>query len=246
MRALILSGLVCLVAVTSVAADSRSVSYKSGDETVSSLLYTPPGKGPFPAIVVIQEWWGLNDWVKEQASKLADQGYLALAVDLYRGKVATTPEEAHELSRGLPHDRADRDLLAAADYLRSQKNVDPKRVGSIGWCMGGGYSLDLALNDPKLKATVINYGHLATDETSLRKIDAAILGIFGGQDKGIPVADVNNFESQLKALGKTVDIHVFPDAGHGFENPNNKQAYRADDAAQAWKLTVDFLAKYLK
>jgi len=213
---------------------------------VSSLLYTPPGKGPFPAIVVIQEWWGLNDWVKEQASKLADQGYLALAVDLYRGKVATTPEEAHELSRGLPHDRADRDLLAAADYLRSQKNVDPKRVGSIGWCMGGGYSLDLALNDPKLKATVINYGHLATDETSLRKIDAAILGIFGGQDKGIPVADVNNFESRLKALGKTADTHVFPDAGHGFENPNNKQAYRADDAAQAWKLTVDFLAKYLK
>ena len=246
MRALILSGLVCLVAVTSVAADSRSVSYKSGDETVSSLLYTPPGKGPFPAIVVIQEWWGLNDWVKEQASKLADQGYIALAVDLYRGKVATTPEEAHELSRGLPHDRADRDLLAAADYLRSQKNVDPKRVGSIGWCMGGGYSLDLALNDPKLKATVINYGHLATDETSLRKIDAAILGIFGGQDKGIPVADVNNFESRLKALGKTADTHVFPDAGHGFENPNNKQAYRADDAAQAWKLTVDFLAKYLK
>ena len=246
MRPLLLLSLICLVAMTSVAADSRAVSYKSGDETVNALLYTPPGKGPFPAIVVIHEWWGLNDWVKEEASKLADQGYAALAIDLYRGKVATTPDEAHEIMRGLPQDRAIRDLLAATTYLRAQKNIDPKRVGSIGWCMGGGYSLDLALNDPKLKATVINYGHLATDDASLKKINAAILGIFGGQDKGIPVADVNKFESQLKALGKTVEIHIFPDAGHAFENPNNKQGYRAEDAAQAWKLTVDFLAKNLK
>ena len=232
--------------MTSFAADSQSVSYKSGDETVNALLYTPKGKGSFPAIVVIHEWWGLNDWVKEQASELADQGYVALAIDLYRGKVATTPDEAHEIMRGVPQDRATRDLLAATSYLRSQKNVDPKRVGSIGWCMGGGYSLDLALNDPQLRAAVINYGHLATDDAALKKINAAILGIFGGQDRGIPVADVNKFESQLKALGKKVEIHIFPDAGHAFENPNNKQGYRADDAAQAWKFTEDFLARNLK
>ena len=242
----LLFGMICLFAMTGVAADSHPVSYKSGDETVSAILYTPQGKGSFPAIVVIHEWWGLNDWVKEEAAKLADQGYVALAIDLYRGKVATTPDEAHEIMRGVPQDRATRDLLAATSYLRAQKNVDPKRVGSIGWCMGGGYSLDLALNDPKLKAAVINYGHLASDDASLKKINAAILGIFGGQDRGIPVADVNKFESQLKALGKTVEIRIFPDAGHAFENPNNKQGYRADDAAQAWKLTVDFLAKYLK
>ena len=243
---LLLLGLICLFIMTSFAADSLPVSYKSGDETVNAILYTPQGKGPFPAIVVIHEWWGLNDWVKEEASKLADQGYMALAIDLYRGKVATTSDEAHEIMRGVPQDRATRDLLAATGYLRAQKNVDPKRVGSIGWCMGGGYSLDLALNDPKLKAAVINYGHLATEEASLKKIDAAILGIFGGQDRGIPVVDVNKFESQLKATGKTAEIHIFPDAGHGFENPNNKQGYRADDAAQAWKLTVDFLANHLK
>ncbi len=243
---LLLLSLICLFAITAVAAESRDVSYKSGDETVNAVMYTPQGKGPFPALVVIHECWGLNDWVKEQASKLADQGYVTLAIDLYRGKVATTPDEAHEIMRGVPEDRANRDLLAASSYLRSQKNVDPKRVGSIGWCMGGGYSLNLALNDPKLKAAVINYGHLATDEATLKKINAAILGIFGGQDRGIPVADVNKFEAQLKALGKTVEIHIFPDAGHGFENPNNKQGYRADDAAQAWKLTVDFLAKNLK
>jgi carboxymethylenebutenolidase len=246
MKILLLLSLIFLFAGTVFAAESRNVSYKSGDETVNAVMYAPPGKGPFPALVVIHEWWGLNDWVKEQASKLADQGYVTLAIDLYRGKVATTPDEAHEIMRGVPEDRANRDLLAASSYLRAQKNVDPKRVGSIGWCMGGGYSLNLALNDPKLKAAVINYGHLAADEATLKKINAAILGIFGGQDRGIPPADVNKFETQLKALGKTAEIHIFPDAGHGFENPVNKQAYRAEDAGQAWKLTVDFLAKNLK
>jgi carboxymethylenebutenolidase len=246
MKILLLLSLSCLFALTAYAADSRNVSYKSGDETVNAVMYTPPGRGPFPALVVIHEWWGLNDWVKEQASKLADQGYVTLAIDLYRGKVATTPDEAHEIMRGVPEDRANRDLLAASSYLRAQKNVDPRRVGSIGWCMGGGYSLDLALHDPKLEAAVINYGHLATDDAALKKIHAAILGIFGGQDRGIPPADVNKFEAQLKALGKTAEIHIFPDAGHAFENPGNKQGYRAEDAAQAWKLTVDFLAKNLK
>jgi carboxymethylenebutenolidase len=246
MKLLLLLSWICLFAVTAFATGSRTVSYKSGDETVDAVMYTPQGKGPFPALVVIHEYWGLTDWVKEQASKLADQGYVTLAIDLYRGKVGTTPDEAHDLMRGVPEDRASRDLLAASSYLRSQKNVDPRRVGSIGWCMGGGYSLNLALTDPKLKAAVINYGHLATDDAALKKINAAILGIFGGQDRGISVADVNKFEAQLKALGKTAEIHIFPDAGHGFENPNNKQGYRADDAAQAWKLTVDFLAKNLK
>lgn len=245
MKALLIAAVVLTLATLSFAAEGKSVSYKSGDETVNGLLYTPEGKGPFPGLVVIHEWWGLNDWVKEQASKLADQGYVALAIDLYRGKVATTPDEAHQIMRGVPDDRANRDLLAAAAYLRSQKNVDPAKVGDIGWCMGGGYALNLAIADPKLKAAVINYGHLATDETNLKKINAAILGIFGGQDKGITPADVNKFESQMKALGKTVEIHSFPDAGHAFENPND-QRYRAQDAGEAWKLTVAFLAKYLK
>ena len=246
MRLVLLTIAMIALAAASFAADGKLVSYQSGTETVNGLLFTPQGKGPFPALVVIHEWWGLNDWVKEEASKLADQGYVALAIDLYRGKVATTPDEAHEIMRGVPQDRANRDLLAASTFLRSQKNVDPARVGSIGWCMGGGYSLDLAIADPKLKAAVINYGHLASDDTTLSKINAAILGIFGGQDKGIPVLDINVFASHLKAQGKTVEIHVFPDAGHAFENPNNKAGYRADDAAEAWKLTVAFLEKYLK
>ena len=238
----------CVLAVASIAsaATSKDVSYKSGDETVKGILYTPAGNGPFPGIIVIHEWWGLNDWIKEQGSKLADQGYVALAVDLYRGKVATTPEEAHEIMRGVPADRAARDLHAAFEFLQSQPSVRKDRIGSIGWCMGGGYSLDVALAEPTLTVAVINYGHLATDPAAIGKIHAAILGNFGGQDKGIPPADVNKFEAELKKQGKAADIKIYPDAGHAFENPNNKSGYRAEDAADAWQRTVRFLDGNLK
>lgn len=242
----LLLALIFSLSLSALAADGKSVSYKSGDETVSGMLYTPAGKGPFPALIVIHEWWGLNDWVKEQASKLADQGYVTLAVDLYRGKVADTPDLAHELMRGVPEDRASRDLRAAFGFLASQPNVRKDRIGSIGWCMGGGYSLDVALLEPTLAAAVINYGHLATDPASLKKINAPILGSFGGQDRGIPPEDVRKFQQTLQQLGKKVDIKIYPDAGHAFENPNNKQGYRADDAADAWKRTIDFLAANLK
>jgi carboxymethylenebutenolidase len=229
-----------------MAAEGHPVSYHSGDETVHAVLYLPQGKGPFPALVVIHEWYGMNDWVKQQASNLSHQGYAALAIDLYRGKVATTPDEAHEIMRGVPEDRADRDLLAATAYLRTLTTVDAKRIGSIGWCMGGGYAFDLAVLDPKLKVAVVNYGHLAADNATLKKIHASILGIFGAKDVGIPVPDINKFESQMKALNKKVEIHIFPDAGHAFENQTNLKAYREEDAAKARKYTADFLARNLK
>jgi carboxymethylenebutenolidase len=237
---------IVVIACAALAADSKTVSYKSGDETVQGMLYTPTGKGPFPGIIVIHEWWGLNDWVKEQASKLADQGYVTLAVDLYRGKVATTPEMAHEIMRGVPEDRAKRDLHAAFAFLSAQPNVKKDRIGSIGWCMGGGYSLDVALQEPTLAATVINYGHLATDTSALKKINAPILGLFGAQDHGIPPDDVKKFGATLDQLGKKIDIKIYDDAGHAFENPNNKDGYRAADTADAWNRTVSFLADNLK
>jgi carboxymethylenebutenolidase len=246
MKKILILALALLLATSAFAADGKPVTYKSGDETVQGVLYTPTGRGPFPALVVIHEFWGLNDWVKEQASKLADQGYVSLAVDLYRGKVATTPDMAHEIMRGVPEDRAKRDLHAAVEFLKSQPNVKRDRIGAIGWCMGGGYALDAALQEPDLAALVINYGHLATDPNALKKINAAILGIFGGQDHGITPEDVHKFEQQLKQLGKKIDIKIYDDAGHAFENPNNKDGYRAADAADAWKRTVDFLAMTLK
>lgn len=118
---------------------------------------------------------GLNDWVKDQAMRLADQGYVALAVDLYRGKVATTSDMAHEITRGVPEDRVKRDLHSAFEFLASQPNPRKDRIGSMGWCLGGGYSLDVALEEPDLAADVINYGHLATDAEALKKINAPIL-----------------------------------------------------------------------
>lgn len=242
---LLFLALTLLFTLGAFAATSKSVSYKSGDDTVQALIYTPDGKGPFPGILVIHEWWGLNDWVKDQASKLSDLGYVALAVDLYRGKVATTADEAHEIMRGVPDDRAARDLHAAFEFLKSQPNVKRDRIASIGWCMGGGYSFNVALQEPTLTADVINYGHLATEPESLKKINASILGIFGGQDRGIPVEDVRKFEQTMKHLGKKVEIVIYPNAGHAFENPNNKAGYRPDDAADAWKRTVKFLAEML-
>ncbi len=245
-RTLAFTSVILLFACACFASDAKTVSYKSGDETVQGVLYTPSGHGPFPALIVIHEWWGLNDWVKEQASKLSDQGYVTLAIDLYRGKVATTPEEAHEIMRGVPEDRAKRDLHAAFDFLSSQPNVRKDRIGAIGWCMGGGYSLDVALQEPTLAADVINYGHLATDPDALKRINAPILGLFGAQDRGITPTDVHAFQHTMEGLGKKIEINIYDDAGHAFENPNNKDGYRPADAANAWNRTVTFLAATLK
>lgn len=237
---------VLFLGTMSFAATSKEVSYKSGDETVHGILYTPEGNGPFPAIIAVHEWWGLNDWIKEQSSKLADQGYVVLAIDLYRGKVATTPDEAHEIMRGVPEDRASRDLAAAFDYISSQPNVKKDRIGAIGWCMGGGYALDVALMEPNLAADVINYGHLATDPNEIKKINTPILGFFGAQDRGITPDDVKSFQQAMNAQGKKIDVTIYPDAGHAFENPNNKDGYRPNDAQDAWNKTVAFLESTLK
>ena len=139
-----------------------------------------------------------------------------------------------------------RAVKAAYAYLAAQPNVKKDRIGAIGWCMGGGYSLDAALAEPGLAADVINYGRLATDPDELKKIQAPILGLFGGQDRGITPEDVKKFQAAMEKLGKKIDVKIYPNAGHAFENPNNKQGYRAEDAADAWLRTLAFLAGTLK
>ena len=223
------------------------VSYPSGSETIHGLLYAPAGKAAAkrPAIIVIHEWWGLNDWVKEQAADLASHGYYALAVDLYRGQVAIDADTAHQLSRGLPQDRGLRDLKAAEAYLSSRKDVDSHRIGAIGWCMGGGYALAFAVADPNLKAVVANYGPPPTDPDSLKQIRAAILGNYGGLDKGITPESVEAFAAEMKKLGNPIDVKIYPDAGHAFENPSNKGGYRAEDTADARSRYLRFFAHEL-
>ncbi len=212
----------------------------------SGYLAVPNTSGRKPAVIVIQEWWGVNDWVREQADRLAQQGYVALAVDLYRGRSATTPDEAHELMRALPEDRAMADLKAAYKFLSERDDVDPNRIGVVGWCMGGGYSLALATAEPRLKAAVINYGRLVTDPNTIAKINVPILGHFGSADRGIPVEDVRAFEAALKAAGKEVDIKVYDGAGHAFMNPNNKEGYAPAAAADARGRTDRFFQEKLR
>lgn len=221
------------------------VQFNSGDEKTGAYLVKPGGKGPFPAIVVVHEWWGLNDWTKHMADKLAGEGYVALAVDLYRGKSTANPEEAHQFMSGLPEDRAVRDLKAAYAYLQSQPDVKKDRIGSIGWCMGGKYSGLLAIEEPKLTACVIYYGSMPTDADTLNKIQAPVLGFFGGADKGVTPELARNFQHQMEALKKNISVTIYDGAGHGFANETGAN-YNPDATKDAWEKTVAFLAKYLK
>jgi carboxymethylenebutenolidase len=251
MKSILVCCVLILLEISGFAATPKNVTYKSGSDTVHGIVYTPAGKGPFPGIIVIHEWWGLNDWVKEQASKLADQGYVTLAIDLYRGKVATTPNEAHEFMGGVPQDRAKRDLQAAFNFVQSQSNVKKDRIGAIGWCMGGGYALQLAIDQPSLRADAINYGvydyaSLAKNTEEIKKINASILGLFGAQDRGIPTNDLKAFVDAMAKQGKKADFSIYPDAGHAFENPNNKDGYRPKDTQSAWKRIVIFFSDTLK
>jgi carboxymethylenebutenolidase len=223
-----------------------TVSFPSLGGKASGYLAKPGGKGKHPGLIVIQEWWGLNDWIRQQADRYAKEGYLSLAPDLYRGKSTSDPNIAHELMRGLPQDRAIADLKAAFDYLANRKDVDPKRIGVIGWCMGGGYALDLTLAEPRIAATVINYGHLMADPASIAKIHSPILGNFGANDQGIPPADVRAFDAALKKDGKSSDIKIYEGAGHAFMNPNNKSGYLESAAHDAQSRIGAFLAKTLK
>jgi len=247
MKRWLLVVLAVLALVSPGLAGEQTVTFKSGDETATGFLVTPEGKGAFPAVIVIQEWWGLNDWVKDQARALAKEGYVALAVDLYRGKVTDKQEEAHQLMSGLPPDRAMRDLKAAFNYLASRPDVRKDRVGAIGWCMGGRYALALATEEPRLAAVVAYYGAPPTDAAAIAKIKAPVLGNFGGEDKGPSPEQVKAFEAAMKKAGKTVDVKIYPGAGHAFANVNNPWGgYREAAAKDAWARTLSWFAKYLK
>jgi carboxymethylenebutenolidase len=246
MAVAVFSLLTAIVAVRADGPKTETVTFPNGTETVSAFLAVPEKPGRYPALVVIHEWWGLTDWVKDQATKLAQQGYIALAPDMYRGKVATDPEEAHELMRGLPQDRAVSDLNAGFMYLAARKDVDRDHIGSIGWCMGGGFSLQLAIHQPRLAACVVNYGALPTDPNDMQQIFAPVLGSFGADDRGITPKDVAAFEKSMQGLNRRVDLKIYDGAGHGFENSTNTAGYRPEAAADAWSRTLAFLSKTMK
>jgi carboxymethylenebutenolidase len=223
------------------------IQMREGDAKFSGYLSLPKGAGTHPGIVVVHEWWGLNDWVKQQADSLAAHGYVALAPDLYKGKVAYDEETAHQLMSGLVEEEAIATLRAAADFLRSRDDVRANGIGVIGWCLGGRYAIRLAAADPGIRAAVIYYGAPITDPASIRGIQAAMLGNFGAEDKGPSPEQVKEFEAALRSAGKKVDFKIYPGAGHGFGNVNNPWGgYRPAATKDAWKRTLAFLDRELK
>ena len=201
-----------------------------------------------PAVVMIHEWWGLNDNIKEMADELAGEGYVVLAADLYNGEVATDPNRARELSSSVRENpqQAITNLQSAVQYLASLPNVNSSRIASLGWCFGGGQSLQLALNSEQhpLAATVIYYGNLVNDTNELSKIKWPVLGIFGDQDNSIPVDSVRAFGRGLNETGVTNEIYIYPGVGHAFANPSGDN-YAPQETTDAWQKTLTFLDKYL-
>ena len=203
----------------------------------------------FPAVIMIHENKGLNDNIKNMANLLAKEGYVILAVDLFNGEVTTDQERASELTQAIRDNPAlaIENLKSAVKYLTSVPNVNPDKIASLGWCFGGQQSLQLALNSEEhpLSATVIYYGRLVTDPQVLSKIQWPVLGIFGDQDKSIPVESVIQFEEGLNENGITNEIYIYKGVGHAFANPSGDN-YAPQETKDAWEWTVSFLNKYLK
>jgi carboxymethylenebutenolidase len=202
--------------------------------------------GPLPGVIVIHEWWGLNDNIRSMTERLAGEGYAALAVDLYEGQVADDPDRARQLASASRNrvPAIQDNLRQARDYLA--REVEAPKIGSIGWCFGGGWSLATAeLLGDRIDAAVIYYGRLTSDPQRLLRVEAPILGIFGSEDRAISVESVREFEAALQKRGQPVEIHIYEGADHAFANPSGTR-YDAEAAADAWRKTRTFLREHLR
>jgi carboxymethylenebutenolidase len=197
---------------------------------------------------MIHENRGLNDNIKATANLLSKQGYVVLAVDLFQGEVTTDPNRARQLASSVRNnsDIAITNMQSAVSYLNSLENVNASRIASLGWCFGGGQSLQLALNseDRPLAATIIYYGNLVNDTQVLSKIKWPVLGIFGDQDQSISINSVKQFEQALNKIGVTNEIYIYPGVGHAFANPSNAN-YAPKETADAWQKTLAFLDRHV-
>lgn len=228
-----------------VISDPKMPYAEVGDELVYGYFSAPSDVfEPLPAVIVIHEWWGLNDNVRVRADRLAGEGYMVLAVDLYGGEVADSPADARELMLEVVEnpEQARANIRAAYEFLSA---TGAPRIGSLGWCFGGGWSLNAALLFPNdLDASVIYYGQVTSDEEALRPVNTPILGLFAAEDTGIKVATVEAFRATLEALRKDYEIEIYPGVGHAFANPTGRN-YNAEAASDAWSKTLAFLARHL-
>jgi carboxymethylenebutenolidase len=217
-----------------------------GDNLVGYLAMPADAAEPLPGVIVIHEWWGLNDNIKAMTRRLAAEGYVALAVDLYGGDAAQTPEGAQRLMTALlaDTDSARDNLRQAYDYL--EKYAFAPRIGTVGWCLGGGWSLQTALLFPDaLDAAVMYYGQVSTDREALTKLNVPLLGFFAGEDASIPVRQVQDFRAVLMELGKNAEVLIVPGVDHAFANPSGGN-YNERAAEEAWTQTLAFLQRQLK
>lgn len=212
-------------------------------ENIKGFYARPLKEGEYPGVVMIHEWWGLNDNIKEMARALAAEGYAVLAVDLYNAPAATTPEQARKYVSAVDDGQAEANMKAAYDYLKKQQAT---KVASLGWCFGGGKSQAMAISGVPLSATVIYYGTpLITDQEQLSAIKWPVQGVFGDRDQSIPVEKVKEFEAALKAQNIANEIYIYPGVGHAFANPTG-QNYAPEETKDSWAKTLGFLNKHLK
>lgn len=225
------------------AAETTAVSLTTaGGKTVSGALALPEA-GTGPGIVLIHEWWGLNDQIKSMARECAKQGYVALAVDLYGGTVATTADEAKALMGALDPEAATDALVSWVGWLQAHAAVPTGKVGTCGWCLGGGWSLNASLATP-VDATVIYYGRVPGDAQVLRALKGPVLGHFAEDDGYINHAMVDPFEAALTEIGHPHELYWYQ-ANHAFANPSGNR-YDEADAKLAWSRTLEFLGRTLK
>ena len=219
---------------------------ESGDELVYGYFSAPDDMfEPLPAVIMIHEWWGLNDNIRSVADRLAGEGYVVFAVDLFSGGVANSPEDARELMLQVVEDpeAANDNLRAAYEFVN--EIVGAPRIGSLGWSFGGGWSLNTAgLYPEELDAVVIYYGQVTNDEDVLRPIGAPILGLFAAEDTDIKAASVEAFRAALTRLRKNFEVHIYPEVGNAFANPGGSN-YDAATAEDAWRRTLEFLNHHL-
>lgn len=222
--------------------------YKIVTETIAynnatGFLARPADSGKYPGVIMIHEWWGLNDNIKDMARNLASHGYTVFAADLYASQVATTPDGARELLTTFDVKKGIANIHDVAEILKSRYGVE--KLATIGWCFGGSQSLNYALSGNQLDATVLYYGQVVTDRDQVSKIHWPVLGIFGGKDQNIPTQSVNEFESTLNDLGIKNEIHIYPNVGHAFANPSGA-SYAPNETKDAWQKTLKFLDANLK
>lgn len=200
-----------------------------------------PAKTPAPAVLLVHEWWGLNDQIKAMANEFANQGYLALAVDLFDGRLAESPDDARALTQKVKVEEAAATLKAWVEWLKNHPQ-GTRKVASVGWCFGGGWALNAATVAPA-DATVVYYGRVNLPASQLANLKGPVLGHFATQDQFINRDMVAAFEKEMQAAGKPFTVHWY-EANHAFANPTGSN-YDKEDTQVAWQRTLDFLKKEL-